>query len=254
MAKKIVAANWKMNNDEYSSKSLAYEFLKLLNNHNNPQTTTILCVPFPFLATINLMCQGAESVFVGAQNCSSFSKGAFTGEVSASMLKSLKIPYVIIGHSERREFFNEKSDDLIKKVELAIENNIQPIFCCGEPLEVREQNSHIEFVINQLKETVFTLKPEVFSKLILAYEPIWAIGTGKTANNEEIQEMHSAIRKSLKSKYGSSVSKNTSILYGGSVKSINAKEIFGLKDVDGGLIGGASLNAQEFIDIVNSNN
>jgi triosephosphate isomerase len=121
-------------------------------------------------------------------------------------------------------------------------------------LEVREQNSHIDFVINQLKETVFTLKPEVFSKLILAYEPIWAIGTGKTANNEEIQEMHSAIRKSLKSKYGSSVSKNTSILYGGSVKSINAKEIFDLKDVDGGLIGGASLNAQEFIDIVNSNN
>ena len=254
MAKKIVAANWKMNNDEYSSKSLAYEFLKLVNNQNNPNTLKILCVPFPFLATINLMCQGAESVYVGAQNCSSFNKGAFTGEVSANMLQSLKIPYVIIGHSERRELFFEKSEDLIKKVELALENNISPIFCCGEPLGIREKNNHIDYVINQLEETVFNLTAGDFSKLILAYEPIWAIGTGKTASNKEIQEMHSAIRKSIKKKYGSSTSQKTSVLYGGSVKSVNAKEIFDLKDVDGGLIGGASLNAQEFIDIVNSNN
>ena len=254
MAKRIVAANWKMNNDEYSSKSLAYEFLKLVSSQNNPDTLKILCVPFPFLATINLMCQGAESVYVGAQNCSSFEKGAFTGEVSANMLQSLKIPYVIIGHSERRELFKETNEDLIKKVSLALDNNISPIFCCGEPLDIRKNNHHLEYVINQLEETIFSLTADNFSKLIIAYEPIWAIGTGKTASNDEIQEIHSAIRNSIKKKYGSSTSKKTSILYGGSVKSINAKEIFDLKDVDGGLIGGASLNAQEFIDIVNSNN
>lgn len=170
------------------------------------------------------------------------------------MLQSLKIPYVIIGHSERRELFKETNEDLIKKVSLALDNNISPIFCCGEPLDIREKNNHVEYVINQLEETIFSLTADNFSKLILAYEPIWAIGTGKTASNDEIQEIHSAIRKSIKKKYGSSASKKTSILYGGSVKSINAKEIFDLKDVDGGLIGGASLNAQEFIDIVNSNN
>ncbi len=254
MSKKIIAANWKMNNDEYSSKALAYEFLKLLNNQNNLNTIKILCVPFPFLSIIHNMCQGAESVFVGAQNCSSYNEGAYTGEVSAKMLQSLKIPYVIIGHSERRELFFEKSHDLILKAQAAIENNIQPIFCCGEPLDIREKNDHINYVINQLDETVFSLNSNSFSKITIAYEPIWAIGSGKTASNEEIQEMHAAIRKSIKKKYGSSVSQNISLLYGGSVKSINAKEIFDLKDVDGGLIGGASLDAQEFIDIVNSIN
>lgn len=252
MSKKIVAANWKMNNDEYSSKSLAYEFLKLLNHKNNLNTIKILCVPFPFLSIIDNMCQGAGSVFVGAQNCSPYDEGAYTGEVSAKMLKSLNIPYVIIGHSERRELFFEKSKDLILKAKVAIENKIKPIFCCGEPLDIREKNDHINFVINQLEETIFSLDSNSFSKITIAYEPIWAIGSGKTATNEEIQEMHSAIRKSVKKQYGSSISKNVSILYGGSVKSINAKEIFDLEDVDGGLIGGASLDAREFIDIVNS--
>ena len=144
---------------------------------------------------------------------------------------------------------------LIKKIhKVAIENKIKPIFCCGEPLDIREKNDHINFVINQLEETIFSLDSNSFSKITIAYEPIWAIGSGKTATNEEIQEMHSAIRKSVKKQYGSSVSKNVSILYGGSVKSINAKEIFDLEDVDGGLIGGASLDAREFIDIVNSIN
>lgn len=252
MAQNIIAANWKMNNDEYSSKKLTYEFLKLLNRKNNPKTLKVLCVPHPFLLSIDNMCTGTESVFVGAQNCSSFKQGAFTGEVSAVMLKSLGIKYVIIGHSERRELFSETNEELLNKVLLSVERNISPIFCCGEPLIFRNKNNHLEYVINQLKETVLKLNKESFQKVIIAYEPVWAIGSGKTASNEEIEEMHVAIRKTIKQKFGSSVSKNTSILYGGSVNAINAKEIFEINDVDGGLIGGASLQAQEFIDIVNS--
>ncbi len=252
MAQNIIAANWKMNNDEYSSKKLTYEFLKLLNRKNDPKTLKVLCVPHPFLLSIDNMCTGTESIFVGAQNCSSFKQGAFTGEVSAVMLKSLGIKYVIIGHSERRELFSETNEELLNKVLLSVERNISPIFCCGEPLIFRNKNDHLEYVINQLKETVLKLNKESFQKVIIAYEPVWAIGSGKTASNEEIEEMHVAIRKTIKQKFGSSVSKNTSILYGGSVNVFNAKEIFKINDVNGGLIGGASLQAQEFIDIVNS--
>ena len=252
MAQNIIAANWKMNNDEYSSKKLTYEFLKLLNRKNDPKTLKVLCVPHPFLLSIDNMCTGTESVFVGAQNCSSFKQGSFTGEVSALMLKSLGIKYVIIGHSERRDFFSETNEELLNKVLRSVERNISPIFCCGEPLIFRNKNNHLEYVINQLKETVLKLNKESFQKVIIAYEPVWAIGSGKTASNKEIEEMHVAIRKTIKQKFGSSVSKNTSILYGGSVNAINAKEIFEINDVDGGLIGGASLQAQEFIDIVNS--
>ncbi len=252
MAQNIIAANWKMNNDEYSSKKLTYEFLKLLNRKNDPKTLKVLCVPHPFLLSIDNMCNGNESVFVGAQNCSSFKQGAFTGEVSAVMLKSLGIKYVIIGHSERRELFSETNEELLNKVLLSVERNISPVFCCGEPLIFRNKNNHLEYVINQLKETVLKLNKESFQKVIIAYEPVWAIGSGKTASNEEIEEMHVAIRKTIKQKFGSSVSKNTSILYGGSVNANNAKEIFEINDVNGGLIGGASLQAQEFIDIVNS--
>jgi len=252
MAQNIIAANWKMNNDEYSSKKLTYEFLKLLNRKNDPKTLKVLCVPHPFLLSIDNMCTGTESIFVGAQNCSSFKQGAFTGEVSAAMLKSLGIKYVIIGHSERRELFSETNEELLNKVLLSVERNISPIFCCGEPLIFRNKNNHLEYVINQLKETVLKLNKESFQKVIIAYEPVWAIGSGKTASNEEIEEMHVTIRKTIKQKFGSSVSKNTSILYGGSVNVFNAKEIFKINDVNGGLIGGASLQAQEFIDIVNS--
>ncbi len=252
MAQNIIAANWKMNNDEYSSKKLTYEFLKLLNRKNDPKTLKVLCVPHPFLLSIDNMCTGTESVFVGAQNCSSFKQGAFTGEVSAVMLKSLGIKYVIIGHSERRELFSETNEELLNKILQSVEKNISPIFCCGEPFTVRNKKTHLEYVINQLKETVLKLNKENFQKVIIAYEPIWAIGSGKTASNEDIEEMHVVIRKTIKQKFGSSISKKTSILYGGSVKAINAKEIFEINDVDGGLIGGASLKVQEFIDIVNS--
>jgi triosephosphate isomerase len=252
MAQNIIAANWKMNNDEYSSKKLTYEFLKLLNRKNNNKTLKILCVPYPFLSSIDNMCGGTESVFVGAQNCSSFEEGAFTGEVSTLMLKSLGIKYVIIGHSERREFFSETNEEILNKTTQSIEKGISPIFCCGESLAIRNKGAQVDYVLNQLQETVFKLNKESFKKVIIAYEPVWAIGSGKTAENIDIKEIHGAIRKGIKSKYGSVVSKSTSILYGGSVKAVNAKEIFDLEDVDGGLIGGASLKAQEFIDIVNS--
>ena len=252
MAQNIIAANWKMNNDEYSSKKLAYDFLKLLDRKNDNKTLKILCVPYPFLSSVDNMCSGTDSVFVGAQNCSSFEQGAFTGEVSTLMLKSLGIKYVIIGHSERRELFSEKNEDILNKIIQSIEKEIYPIFCCGEPLSIRNKSTHVDYVLNQLQETVLKLNKESFKKVIIAYEPIWAIGSGKTASNEDIKEMHGAIRDGIKNKYGSSVSKNTSILYGGSVKALNAKDIFDLEDVDGGLIGGASLEAQEFIDIVNS--
>tara|TARA_B100001057_G_scaffold394911_1_gene404272 strand:+ start:1429 stop:2193 length:765 start_codon:yes stop_codon:yes gene_type:complete len=252
MPKNIIAANWKMNNDEYASKTLTYDFLKLLNAQNNHSTLKLLCVPYPYLSLIDNMCKGNESVKVGAQNCSSYERGAFTGEVSTEMLKSLGIEYVIIGHSERREFFSEDNKTLHDKVELSLANKITPIFCCGEPLEVRNNGNHKDFVLSQLQETIYNLSADGFSEVIIAYEPIWAIGSGMTASVEDIQEMHSAIRSSIKTKYGSAISRNTSILYGGSVKPINAKDIFDLEDVNGGLIGGASLVANDFFDIVNS--
>ena len=254
MPKNIIVANWKMNNDEYSSKKLTYEFLKLLAYKNNPKTTKILCVPFPFIKTINNMCDVRLSVFVGAQNCSGFSKGSHTGEVSALMLKSIGVSYAIVGHSERRENFNESNIEILDKINLLIENDITPIFCCGEPISIRSNNHHLDYVVNQLEETIFKLNKKNFNNLIIAYEPIWAIGTGKTAKLEDIKEVHDIIRKKIKSKYGTSVSNSISVLYGGSVTPNNAKKIFDLVNVDGGLIGGASLVAQDFIDIVNSVN
>ena len=252
MAQKIVVANWKMNNDEYSSKALTYDFLKLLSQQNNTDIKKILCVPFPFLGMIENMCRGTESVYVGAQNCSSHESGAYTGEVSVSMLSSLRVTFVIIGHSERRELFNEKDDVLLEKIKLSLSQKITPIFCFGEPLYIREKNQHIEFVTAQLSNTVLKLNKEEFSKVILAYEPIWAIGSGKTASLENIEEMHKAIRDVLKIKFGNSLSSNSSILYGGSVNSTNAQDIFSLSGVDGGLVGGASLDAKVFLEIVNS--
>ena len=177
MAQNIIAANWKMNNDEYSSKKLTYEFLKLLNRKNDNKTLKILCVPYPFLSSIDNMCGGTESVFVGAQNCSSFEEGAFTGEVSTLMLKSLGIKYVIIGHSERREFFSETNEEILNKTTQSIEKGISPIFCCGESLAIRNKGAQVDYVLNQLQETVFKLNKESFKKVIIAYEPVWAIGS-----------------------------------------------------------------------------
>ena len=254
MPKKIVAANWKMNNDEYSSKKLTFDFLKYISESNNTKVLKILSVPFPFLNTVTKMCEGVESVFVAAQNSSNYPEGAYTGEVSAKMLSSISVPFSLVGHSERREVFGESDDIVFAKTSLLLENNITPIFCCGEPINIRKDNSHLSFVEEQLNLSVFKLKSSEFKKIIIAYEPVWAIGTGETASENDISEMHRHIRNLIKSKYSSSLSNGISILYGGSVKPENAKQIFDIKNVDGGLIGGASLNAKDFIDIVNSIN
>lgn len=254
MPKKIVVANWKMNNDEYSSKKLTFDFLRLIAESNNKKVLKILSVPFPFLNTISQMCKGIESVFVSAQNSSSYAKGAYTGEVSAKMLSSISVPFSLVGHSERRELFGETDSVVFSKTTLLLENNITPIFCCGEPLDIRNDNSHLTFVEEQLNSSIFKLKSSEFKNLIIAYEPVWVIGTGETASENDIAEMHKHIRNLIKSKYSLSLSNDISILYGGSVKPQNAKQIFDISNVDGGLIGGASLQARDFIDIVNSIN
>ena len=254
MPKKIIAANWKMNNDEYSSKKLTFDFLKSISKSNNKKVLKILSVPFPFLKTVSKMCEGVESVFVSAQNLSSYSEGAYTGEVSAKMLSSISIPFSLVGHSERRELFGETDNVVFSKICLLLENNITPIFCCGEPIDVRNNNTHLTYVEEQLNLSVFKLKSSQFKNLIIAYEPVWAIGTEKTASENDISEMHNHIRNLIKSKYSSSLSNDTSIIYGGSINPQNAKLIFDIRNVDGGLVGGASLNAKDFIDIVNSIN
>ncbi|MBN1985572.1 MAG: triose-phosphate isomerase, partial [Prolixibacteraceae bacterium] len=188
---------------------------------------------------------------VSAQNCAAEAKGAFTGEVSAEMVKSTGAEYVILGHSERREYYGETSEILNKKLALALENELTPIYCCGEPLEIREAGTQNSFVKQQLEETIFNLSPEDFKKLVIAYEPIWAIGTGKTATSDQAQEIHAFIRSTIAEKFGQEIAEGVSILYGGSCKPSNAKELFANKDVDGGLIGGASLKAEDFLGIIN---
>jgi triosephosphate isomerase len=189
---------------------------------------------------------------LGAQNCYSKASGAYTGEISADMLKSAGVEYVILGHSERREYFNETNQLLKEKTDMVLSRGMTPLFCCGETLAQREAGIHIGFVSDQLTESLFHLDAETIKKVVIAYEPIWAIGTGVTASTEQAQEMHAMIRKHLASKYGEEVASKISILYGGSAKPSNAKELFACPDVDGGLIGGASLVARDFVDIAKS--
>lgn len=210
----------------------------------------VLCVPFPYLLPVKNMLGKQSAILVGAQNCSEHDSGAYTGEVSAGMLKSMEIPYVILGHSERRQYFHEDGALLAKKVDAVLKNGMTPIFCCGEPLEVRERNEHESLVKKQVEEALFHLDDQAITKVVIAYEPVWAIGTGKTASAAQAQEMHAVIRQHIAGKYSQSVASGISILYGGSVKSDNAAELFACPDVDGGLVGGASLKSREFTDIV----
>ncbi len=251
MRQKIAAANWKMNLTYQQAEKLLEELIatphELKENH-----LAIFAVPFPYLQLANSKLGGKKNVFVAAQNCYSKKSGAYTGEVSVEMLTSMNIQYVILGHSERREYFNESNQLLADKINICLENNIRPIFCCGEPLNIREANTQNDFVGKQLQESLYHLSAEQLQQIVIAYEPIWAIGTGKTASSEQAQEMHAFIRQQLAAKYGNDVAENISILYGGSVKGSNAAELFSQKDVDGGLVGGASLNAGEFVTIINS--
>jgi triosephosphate isomerase len=251
MRKQIAAANWKMNLSLQQGEQLIDELIATDHSLGADQLA-IFAVPFPYLVNIRQKLGGKKNVFVAAQNCSANKNGAYTGEVSAEMLKSINVPYVIIGHSERREYNHESSSILAEKINRAFESGIKPIFCCGEPLNIREAATQNSYVETQLKESLFHLSKEQLQDFIIAYEPIWAIGTGKTASSAQAQEMHAHIRNVMAAQFGAATADSISILYGGSVKAANAVEIFGQPDVDGGLVGGASLVASEFSVIINS--
>lgn len=246
MRKKIVAGNWKMNCTLQETETLVGELIGKINSTENK--TIIVSPPFTNLHLAKQLTAN-KGIEIAAQNLHQAKNGAYTGEVSTAMLNSLEVTYVIIGHSERRAIFGENDNVLAQKVDAAIEANITPIFCIGEELATRKENKHFQLVEQQLKDGLFHLSSEDFQKVIIAYEPVWAIGTGETASPEQAQEIHAHIRTLLIEKYGKETAENTSILYGGSVKPNNAKEIFAKPDVDGGLIGGASLNARDFIAI-----
>ena len=252
MRKKIVAGNWKMNKTLEEAGILASEVMSMVADEVKGNASIILCVPFPFLVPVKNQLGKNARVEVGAQNCSEHEAGAYTGEVSAPMLHSAGIPYVILGHSERRQYFHEDGTLLAKKLDIALKHGLTPIFCCGEPLEVREKNQHESLVRHQVEEALFHLDAAAIQKVVIAYEPVWAIGTGKTASAQQAQDMHAVIRGHLASKYDHAVADNISILYGGSVNASNAKELFACADVDGGLVGGASLKSREFTDIIKS--
>jgi triosephosphate isomerase len=250
MRKQIAAANWKMN----LSLSQAEQLVTDLQNQNvliSENQQVLLAVPFPYLIPVKQQINKPQ-IEVAAQNISATTNGAYTGETSAEMLNGISINYAIIGHSERRLYYHESNETLAQKINRAFEFNIKPIFCCGEPLEIRELNTQNEFVETQLKESLFHLTEAQMKGFIIAYEPIWAIGTGKTASSDQAQEMHAHIRQVIAQKYGSEIANSVSILYGGSVKASNAADIFGKPDVDGGLVGGASLVASEFAAIISA--
>ncbi len=251
MRKQIAAANWKMNCTYQQGEKLLDEILKskpALAEHQQ----VVFAVPFPYLIMAKSEVAHEKNVFVAAQNCYYKKSGAYTGEVSAEMLQSIGIGYCIIGHSERREYFSETNAQLATKTDLLLDMGITPIFCCGEALSVREAGQQNEWVATQLKESLFHLPAEQMVKIVVAYEPIWAIGTGKTASAAQAQEMHAFIRKTIVGQYGEATADQVPILYGGSVKGANAGEIFAGEDVDGGLVGGASLVPEEFVQIIAS--
>ena len=249
MRKKIAAGNWKMNLSFEEALQLARD---IANTIIPDDVLVILGVPFPYLKSIVDQTFATARLDIAAQNCSEHSKGAFTGETSVSMLSSISVPYVIVGHSERRQYFSDNDPVILEKVNAILAADMKAIYCCGEPLEIREANDHISYVTNQLTQSILNLDPSQLEHVVLAYEPIWAIGTGKTASPEQAQEMHAEIRKVLSNKFGEAAAENMSILYGGSVKPANAKELFSQQDVDGGLVGGASLKSNDFIEIINS--
>lgn len=246
MRKNIVAGNWKMNTTVSEGVKLATEVNEALNGVD-AKCEVIICVPFTHLTSCKAVC--GEKLHLGAENCADHTKGAYTGEVSASMVASTGADYVILGHSERRAYYGETVEMLAEKTKLALENNLKVIFCIGEVLEEREAGKQNEVVKAQL-ESVFSLSAEDFGKIVLAYEPVWAIGTGKTATDDQAEEIHAYIRSLIAEKYGEQVAEDTTILYGGSCKPSNAKGLFAKPNVDGGLIGGASLDAEPFMGIV----
>lgn len=248
--KNIVAGNWKMNTTLSEGIILA-EKIKSIDRSAN--VVTIIAPPATHIATLGKKIKSKDKIFISAQNCHHKDSGAYTGEISAAMLVDMKVPYVIIGHSERREYNGETNEMLADKLKTALKNGLKVIFCCGESLDIRKSGNHLEYVVEQLKMSVYTaVNANEMKSIVIAYEPIWAIGTGETASPAQAQEMHAAIRHSLQKAFGKRVADNTSILYGGSVKGSNARELFSNVDVDGALVGGASLDADDFGKIINS--
>ncbi|MBK9256500.1 MAG: triose-phosphate isomerase [Saprospiraceae bacterium] len=245
----IAAGNWKMNTTISEGLKLAGE---LLQSQRQNGVLTILAVPYTHLYPLSEVLKGISDIKLAAQNCHHKDSGAYTGEISPSMLVDLGLEYVVLGHSERRAYNHEGNDLLALKLRAALGKGLKVIFCCGEELDIRKAGTHIAHVSGQLNESLASISAQEMSEIIIAYEPVWAIGTGETATPEQAQEMHAAIRQMLNEMYNTEVALNTSILYGGSVKGSNAEELFAQPDVDGGLVGGASLNAEEFARIMNA--
>lgn len=251
MRKKIVAGNWKMNNTFEEADELLADIFENLEEGKPNDVDVIICPPYTYLEiSTDIADEGDFSI--GAQNVSENSFGAYTGEISAPMLNSMGVEYCIIGHSERRKYFNESNELLAKKVNALLDSNMRPIFCCGELLDDRNKGNHFDVVKKQIQQALFNLSKDEFINIIIAYEPVWAIGTGLNATPEQAQEMHAFIRSLIAEKYGDDAAQEISILYGGSCKPSNAKKLFENPDVDGGLIGGASLNADDFLSIIKS--
>jgi len=248
MRDQIVAGNWKMNNDQIQTETL----LERLKTYEIPNKVRVMVAPSFTQLSQSKQLLNSSSIKVAAQNMSAAPSGAYTGEVSAGMLKGIGVQIVILGHSERRALFHETDVHLAEKVKAALASDMEVIFCFGEELEDRKAKAHFDVVEKQLKNALFDLETSAWKKIILAYEPVWAIGTGETASPQQAQEMHAHIRNLILNQYNPSVADEVSILYGGSVKPNNAKEIFSGADVDGGLIGGASLDAEDFMAIVNA--
>ena len=248
MRKQIVAGNWKMNNDYVDSELFVSKLLKELKHTT---TEVVIAPPFTSLLTSSNSVKGSQ-VIVAAQNMHFAENGAYTGEISAGMLKSVGVKTVILGHSERRAYFNETDSLLAKKIDTALAQNMRAIFCFGEELEDRKSGNEEAIVEAQIKNALFHLPATAWEHIVLAYEPVWAIGTGETASPEQAQDMHAFIRKTIADHYSADLADQVSILYGGSVKPANAKEIFSKPDVDGGLIGGASLDVEQFTAIINA--
>ena len=251
MRKQIAAANWKMNLSLAQAENLLNELVATAHTLGAHQEA-VFAVPAIYIPLALEKLSNKPNVFVAAQNCHQKESGAYTGEISATMLQSIGVKHIIVGHSERREYFAESDALLADKVNAILAIGSTPIFCCGEPLSIREAETQNAFVEAQLKNSLFHLSAEAIVKVVIAYEPIWAIGTGKTASSAQAQEIHAYIRSCFAAKYGEAVANEISILYGGSVKASNAKEIFSQTDVDGGLVGGASLVATEFTAIINA--
>jgi len=251
MRKKIVAGNWKCNTTVNEGVELAKSVNELVLTKGAKDVVVVLGTPFTHLTSV-VDAVDANRINVASQNCAAEPKGAFTGEVSVSMIKSTGATYVIIGHSERREYYHETSETLNKKLALTLEQGLTPIYCCGEALAIREAGTQNAFVKKQLDETIFLLPKEQLLKVVIAYEPIWAIGTGKTASTQQAQDMLAYIRALIAAKYNKEVAAEISILYGGSCSASNANELFSQPDIDGGLIGGASLKAADFLSIINA--